>query len=165
MHELLIHIEAKLKAIEKNIGTETEPIIVKTIKEVAIDDGQADNKINLQLPAVYFDITEMAYSQAAENIGLADTEITLKLLVRKNDSTRYDIIDQITQALVGSHGETFGNLLKESQRKTSYDDIFEYTITFGCILYDIAAVPEYIKLEDEKLPELNLNYKMKIPGI
>ncbi len=116
------------------------------------------------MPAVYFDITNMAYSQAAENIGMADTEVTLKLLVRKNDTTRYEIINQVTRALAGTHGNTFGSLMKETQRKTSYDDIFEYTITFGCMLYDDAAVPAYLKLEEEELPDLKLDYTIKKPG-
>jgi hypothetical protein len=157
MENLLNHLKQKLEGI---VTTGDNP--VKVLKTVETDDGQLDGKASLQLPAAYYDITDMAYSQAGENIGLADTEVTIRVAFKKNDSTRWDLLKKITKALSGTHGTTFNNLMKESQKKVSFDDIFEYRLTFGCMLFDDSAVPEYTKLE-EKLP-LNMEFKITQPA-
>lgn len=164
METILNHIKTSLEAITVNTGTEEEPVLVRLIKTVEVDDGQLDGKVTLQLPAAIYDITDMAYSQSGEHVGLADTEITVRLAVRKGDSTRYNLINLISKALVGSHGANFGAMLKESQRKVSYDDIFEYRITFGCVFYDLAAVPEFDTLEGDDRPAGVINYSIKKPG-
>jgi hypothetical protein len=168
METLLTHFKTVLEGITTNTGTEEEPVLTRRIKEAAIDEGQLEDKVTLQIPATYFDITDMAYSAAGENLGLADTEVTVRLAVRKNDATRYSLINSITKALVGSHGTNFSGIMKERQVKVSYDDIFEYRITFGCMLYDTAAIPEYTTLEEtedgDTRPELKMNFNIKKPG-
>jgi hypothetical protein len=154
METLLNHLQQKLEGI---LTSGDNP--VKVLKTVETDDGQLDDKASLQLPAAYYDITDMAYSQAGENIGLADTEVTIRLGFRKKDLNRWTIIKQVTKAISGTSGTNFGNLMKESQKKVSYDDIFEYRLTFGCTLYDDSAVPEYTKLA-EKLP-LKMDFRIK----
>lgn len=161
MEAILEHFKTALEAITFNSGTVDDPVIERRLKVAQIDNGQLDEKVTLQLPAAYFDITEMAYSNAGENIGLADTEITVRLAVRKSDLTRYLIIDEISKALAGTHGTSFGGILKESQRKVSYDDIFEYRITFGCIYYDLSAVPQTETLTGDDRPALNMDFRIK----
>jgi len=158
MEEILQHFQTKLESIKINTGTTEDPEMTNELLEVETDDGQLTSKATLQLPAAYYDITNMNYSQAGEHIGIADTEITLKLAVRKTDSNRWGTIKRITKALIGTGGETFKGILKTSQKKTEYDDIFVYTITFSCTFYDEAAVPEYTEIEK---PEGNLTVKIK----
>ncbi len=160
MEAILEHFRTALEAITFNSGTVDDPVIERRLKTVDIDQGQLEDKVTLQLPAAYFDVTEMAYSNAGENIGLADTEITVRLAVRKNDLTRYLIIDEISRALVGTHGASFGGILKESQGKVSYDDVFEYRMTFGCIYYDLSAVPQAETLAGDERPVLNMDFRI-----
>lgn len=152
MESLINHFKTTLEGILINTGTEEDPVNVRLFKEVAVDDGQLNDKVSLQLPAVYFDITDMAYTTAGENLGMADTEVTVRLAVKKDDPNRIRLINDITKALVGTHGEKFSGIVKESQRKMDYEDIFEYRITFGCMLYDTAAVPEYDTLTGDDRP-------------
>ncbi|HLO59043.1 MAG TPA: hypothetical protein VK172_14800 [Lentimicrobium sp.] len=164
MEAILNHFKTKLESITTNTGTEQDPVLIRDIKTAELDEGQLDDKVTLQLPGAFFDITDMSYSTAGENLGMADTEVTVRLAVRKKDATRYALLNKITKALVGTSGTNFGGILKETQRKVSYDDIFEYRITFGLMYFDESAIPQYQSLTGDDRPDANIAYTIRKPG-
>lgn len=157
MDDILQHFYEKLSAITRNTGTVEEPVIETVLKEVATDDGQITSKVTLQLPAVYYDIANMNYSQAADNIGIADTQVKLKFACRKTDELRWNTIELITKALTGTGSDNFNGIIKVSQKKVEYDDIFVYEIIFSFAYFDISAIPERTQIDK---PGLTLNFKI-----
>ncbi len=142
METLLAHFQTNLSAIERNIGTIEDPVMEAVLKEVQPDDGQLASKVTLQLPAAYYDVTRMLYSEAGDNIGIADTDVTVKFVCRKNDPTRWLAMQLINKALAGTGGTNFNGIAKKSHERTEYEDVYVYIMVFGCALFDISAVPE-----------------------
>lgn len=158
MEEILNHFQTLIAAIQHNEGTQQEPALVDTIKDVAVDEGQVNDKVTLQLPAAYYDVTNMRPSHAGENLAMCDTEVTVKCAFRKNDTSRWGVMDAIKKAMIGTYTENFKGIQFTGMKRTEYEDIFVYNITFEGEYYDHAADPEYTLLDTEEItPVLVIN--------
>ncbi|NJM14029.1 MAG: hypothetical protein HC896_00350 [Bacteroidales bacterium] len=131
MQALLDHFQAQLNAIT-------------ALRAVETDEGQVSKKIDLTLPAAYYDITNMDPTQAGENISIHDTQVKLKLVFEKTDGNRFAIIGQVKMALVGTGTNMFSPIILGAMKKTDFDDCFVYELMFYTAFYDFDAQVQYI---------------------
>ena len=140
MQDILDHINTQLNTIS---GVNT---VEQNREQVATIDVGA-----VTLPAAYYDVVNMAYTQTGDKGYLAETEVKIIVACAFDDATMYQTINDIKQTLCKVESTNYSPLILKSVTRVANSAVWEYHIVFVTSYFDTAAQKSYTTLSKDNV--------------
>jgi hypothetical protein len=119
METLINTIQTELKKIAK----------IKMIEE---EEGQFDDKITLQLPALLYDVVGFGSSQNGELQQMTNVQIIIRIAFKKEYQYKFEVIDDIELTMSRLNGSHFGRAILTEMKRELTEDVKIYNMVFDC---------------------------------